>query len=229
MAMPSHIIDILPNLPLFQGAGYRDIENLFLRFSLEIHTYKEGEIIARQDTPCTQLVMPFSGTILMQTWSTDKKYAVTERLQAPIPIQIEALYGISPCFTHTFQAQTEVKALCFSKDNVTKLFQEMEVFRLNVINMFSSRIYRHQKWLWRDYAGDTAHRLIYFLQSRCLYPAGEKTIDISMACLADQINDTRNNVSRTLSEWQDKQLILQKRRRIIIPFFDRLIKSISLS
>lgn len=227
--MTSHIIDILPHLPLFQGIGYRDMENLEKRFSLEIHTYKEGEVIARQDTPCSQLVMPFNGTILMQTWSTDKKYTFTERLQAPIPIQPEALYGISPCFTHTFQAKTEVSALYFSKENVTRLFQEIEVFRLNVINMFSSRIYRSEKWLWRDYSGDTAHRLIYFLQSRCLYPAGEKTVDISMACLADQINDTRNNVSRALGEWHDRQLILQKRRRIIIPFFDKLIKSISLS
>lgn len=227
--MRSHIMDILPHLPLFQGVGYRDMENLEKRFSLEIHDYKEGEIMAQQDSPCTQLIIPFKGTILMHTWSADKKYMITERLQSPIPIQPEALYGISPCFTRTFQAQTEVSALCFSKDNVTRLFEEVEVFRLNVINMFASRIYRNEKWLWRDNSGTTARRLISFLQSRCLYPAGEKTIHISMACLAAQINDTRNNVSQTLNDWQNRQLILQKRKCIIIPLFDKLIKSISLS
>lgn len=223
--MESFTLETLGGLPLFQGLRMDELEQFYASVPHSLRRYEDGKIIAMQDEPCRQLIVIFRGTILMRTYSNDKHYVFQERMQSPIVIQPEALYGISPHYSHTFTAQTEVRALVIPKAGVTRLFSGFEVFRLNMINLLSTQIYRGRKWLWHNLSGDAEKRIITFFHTHSTYPAGEKTLEISMNELGKQINEPRMNVSRALNKLQAENLLLLQRKKIIVPALEKLLQA----
>ena len=223
--MENFTLDTLTALPLFQGIGKSELTQFSTSVPLRIVQYAEGENLAEQDHPCRQLILAFRGTIGMRTRSDNNRFAFYERLQSPVALQPEALYGITPRYTHTYTAQTDIRALINPKDGVTLLFSRFEVFRLNMINLLSTYIYRQGSWLWHNLSGNTEKRIVNFIHSRSVYPAGEKILEISMEDLGLQINEPRMNVSRALNRLQKENLVLLKRRKIIIPALEKLIQA----
>ena len=208
--MENFTLDTLTALPLFQGIGKSELAQFSTSVPHRIVQYAEGENLAEQDHPCRQLILAFRGTIEMRTRSDNNRFAFYERLQSPVALQPEALYGITPHYTHTYTAQTDIRALIIPKDGVTLLFSRFEVFRLNMINLLSSYIYRQGRWLWHNLSGNTEKRIVNFIHSRSVYPAGEKILEISMEDLGLQINEPRMNVSRALNRLQKENLVLLK-------------------
>ncbi len=224
--MENFTLETLTDLPLFQGIGKSELSRFSTSVPHHLVRYKEGETLAGQDMPCHQLILAFQGTIHLQTFSDNKRFTFHERMQAPVALQPEALYGIAPRYTHTFKAQTEVHALVIPKDGITQLFSHFEVFRLNIINLLSTHIYRREKWLWHNPADSTERRIINFIHSHCIHPAGEKMLEISMNNLGMYLNEPRMNISYALNKMQKDNLILLKRRKIIIPALEKLIQAL---
>lgn len=217
--------DILSELPLFYGIGHKELDTFIRDVPYFIRNFSSGETLASQDEACTKLFIPYKGILSVQTYSDNKRYSFQEFLQTPAAIQPEALYGIAPRYTHTYMAQTNVRTLVLPKDSVTTLFREIEIFRLNTINLLSTKIYRLRKKANQDLSGNTSQRIVRFILNHATYPAGEKTLLISMDYLAILLNDTRLNVSLALRDMERKGLILLQRRKIIIPALEKLIKN----
>ena len=66
-------------------------------------------------------------------------------------------------------------------------------------------------------------RLVRFFTQHCLYPAGHKVFNILMTRLAEEVNDSRLNVSRILNDMQYRGLIVLSRGKIEIPQLERLL------
>ena len=164
--MENFTLDTLTALPLFQGIGKSELTQFSTSVPHRIVQYAEGENLAEQDHPCRQLILAFRGTIGMRTRSDNNRFAFYERLQSPVALQPEALYGITPRYTHTYTAQTDIRALIIPKDGVTLLFSRFEVFRLNMINLLSTYIYRQGRWLWHNLSGNTEKRQFHPLPQR---------------------------------------------------------------
>jgi hypothetical protein len=64
---------------------------------------------------------------------------------------------------------------------------------------------------------------VRFFFSHCLYPAGPKTFYVLMTQLAQELNDSRLDVSRALNEMQADRLLTLHRGRIEIPMIERLL------
>lgn len=223
--MENFTSDMLADLPLFQGIGRGELEEFYTSVPHSLAQYGKEQRLAVQDETCRQLIIAFRGTILMKTLSDDKRFAFQERLQSPLAIQPEALYGIYPRYSHTFTTQTEVRALLIPKEGITQLFQRFEVFRLNMINLLSTQIYRSGKWLWHNLSGNTEKRIINFFHTHSTYPAGEKILNISMDELGKHINEPRMNVSRALNQLQSRNLVLLQRKKIIVPALEKLLQA----
>ena len=99
--MENFTLDTLTALPLFQGIGKSELTQFSTSVPHRIVQYAEGENLAEQDHPCRQLILAFRGTIGMRTRSDNNRFAFYERLQSPVALQPEALYGITPRYTHT--------------------------------------------------------------------------------------------------------------------------------
>ncbi len=218
-------LETLTALPLFQGIGKNELTRFSESVPHRFVRFVKGETLAEQDRPCRQLVLVYRGTVGMCTRSDDNRFAFHERLRPPVALQPEALYGISPHYTHTYTAQTDIRALIIPKEGITVLLDRFEVFRLNMTNLLSTYVYRQRRWLWHDLSGNAEKRIVGFIHSRSVYPAGEKILEISMKDLGLQINEPRMNVSRALNRLQKENLILLKRKKIIIPALEKLIQA----
>ena len=56
-----------------------------------------------------------------------------------------------------------------------------------------------------------------------MYPAGQKVFFMLMEHLADELNDSRLNVSRVLNQLQREGLVELHRGRVVIPQLERLL------
>jgi CRP-like cAMP-binding protein len=118
------------------------------------------------------------------------------------------------------------KLLTIDKSFISSELINYEVFRLNFFNILSNRCQTLQQKLWTSTSPTIKDKIVHFLLMRCQLSYGEKTLHISMDHLANMIDETRINVSRTLNEWQEKEWIQLRRKEIYIPKFERLIQDL---
>lgn len=217
------IYDQLLQFPLFQGMSRDDLEIIAGHIRFGFVKVAAGKSIVRVGDPCTQLCFLINGTVKVETFGDEHRYAVTEQLSAPYILQQEAIFGYYQCYTHSFTALTDVNLLTIAKEEVFRLLEDFLVFRLNTVNQFATRIQKQSLQMWRRCPVTLRERLIRFLIQHCAYPAGPKTFHILMEQLAEELNDSRLNVSRVLNQLQKEGLVSLHRGRIDIPQLERLL------
>ncbi len=217
------IYDQLLQFPLFQGMSRDDLEIIAGHIRFGFVKVAAGKSIVRVGDPCTQLCFLINGTVKVETFGDEHRYAVTEQLSAPYILQQEAIFGYYQCYTHSFTALTDVNLLTIAKEEVFRLLEDFLVFRLNTVNQFATQIQKQSLQMWRRCPVTLRERLIRFLIQHCAYPAGPKTFHILMEQLAEELNDSRLNVSRVLNQLQKEGLVSLHRGRIDIPQLERLL------
>ena len=148
--MERSMFETLLELPLFQGLGKDDLTQIIETVKFNFTTFEQNQIIARQDEVCNHLLFLLKGNLTVSTRSDDHQFTLTERIQAPGVLQAEALYGIYPRFTHTYTAQSDTCILSVEKQAVNHIFMSYEVFRINIMNLLSTQIFKNQRLLWRS-------------------------------------------------------------------------------
>jgi len=215
--MPSfQIIDKLLETPLFQGISKTDLHEIVGKTKFGFIKYEAGKVIVRADSYCNEIQFLLNGTLEMITDSMDHSYTMTEYLSAPHQIQLQRLFGIRQRYTSTFKAKTPCNLMTLSKTEVVKLYNTYEVFRINIVNQLATD---YQKLADRQFAvqGETLRsRIIHFFLSHSLVPSGEKFLKIKMNTLAEELNDSRLNVSIELNKLQKEGLIELSRGMIHI-------------
>ncbi|MCM1109527.1 MAG: Crp/Fnr family transcriptional regulator [Clostridium sp.] len=220
--MERSMFETLLELPLFQGICLTDLTRIVETEKLAFEKYEAGECLIKQDTPCHRLVFLTKGTITKHTVSTNRLYAVSERISAPAVLQPEALYGLNPTHYHSYTAKSDVNIMAIEKKGVNNLLMQYEVFRINMQNYMSTKIQRVQRLLWGPAPSNVEQSIVRFLRMHIQHPAGEKILHIKMEDLGEQIKETRLNVSRALNRMQNQGLVLLKRKEIIIPAYEKL-------
>ena len=118
---------------------------------------------------------------------------------------------------------TDVNLLTIAKEEMLRLLEDFLVFRLNLVNQFATQTQKHIHQTWRRCPLTLRDRVIRFLTQHCIYPAGQKSFYILMERLAEELNDSRLNVSRVLNRLQAEGLLELHRGRIDIPQLERLL------
>lgn len=217
------IYDQLLQFPLFQGMSRDDLEIVAGHIRFGFVKVAAGKPIVQIGETCTQLCLLINGTVKVETYSDEHRYAVMEQVSAPYILQQEAIFGYYQCYTHHFIAQTDLNLLTIAKEEVLRLLEDFLVFRLNMINLFATQTQKQVMQMWRRCPVTLRERLIRFLIQHCVYPAGPKTFHILMEQLAEELNDSRLNVSRVLNQLQKEGLVSLHRGRIDIPQLERLL------
>ena len=216
------IYDQLLQFPLFQGLGRDDLAQVAGHTKFGFQKVSAGQTVAAVDSPCTQLFFLLSGILRAETFSDDRAYSVVEEVTAPFLFQPDAIFGYHQRFTHTFKARTACSFITLDKTEVMRLSEQFLVFRLNLLNIFATHSQKLQQQLWHRYPETLTVRIARFLVCRCLYPAGSKTFNILMTRLADEVGDSRLDVSRALNLMQREGLLPLNRGRIVVPQLERL-------
>lgn len=168
------------------------------------------------------MVFILQGTIRAESIDNEHGYVLYETFDSPQVIEPYSLFGMFPQYTASYYAQTEVSTLSLHKSYILSELNKYEIFQLNYFNVISNRAQNVYRKLWDTHIGNTAEKIINFLQLRCTRPTGEKTLHIKMEDLAALIDDTRINVSKVLNKYQEEGLIQLRRKEIHIPALEKL-------
>ncbi len=221
--MPSfQFSDQLLATPLFQGMSNSDLRDIMGNTKFSFAKYGEGDIITKADTPCQRLIFLLSGTISSTMVSANRSYSVTEKLSAPLQLEPERLFGHNMTFTATRRAVTQCNTMSLSKAETVDLYNSYEVFRINLLNVFTTRLQRAEDRLWAASYSSLRMRITLFISRHCTYPAGEKILRITMNTLALELNESRRNISDELNRMQGEGLVQLSRGEIVVPALEAL-------
>ena len=217
------IYDRLLQFPLFQGMSRDDLEIVAGHTRFGFLKVPAGRQIIHAGDPCTHLYFLINGTLKIETFSDDRRYSVTEQMSSPYILQQESIFGYYQRYTHDFYALTDANFLTLDKEEVVRLSEDFLVFRLNLMNHLATQSQKLIQMQWRRSPLSLRERIVRFFFQHTLYPAGPKTFHILMERLAEEVNDSRLNVSRALNRMQETGVIELHRGRIEIPQLERLL------
>ena len=183
----------------------------------------QGSTIVTEGDDCRQLLFLINGTLRVETMADDRSYMVVEQLEAPVILQPEVIFGYTQRYTHTYIAKTDVNLITVGKDEVLRLSEDFLVFRLNLLNMFATQTQKSSRLLWQHVPVTLEDRIVRFFAQHCIYPAGPKMFHVLMNRLAEELNDSRLDVSRALNALQRDGKIVLHRGRVEIPQMERLL------
>ena len=148
---------------------------------------------------------------------------MVEYIKAPYIVQPDRLFGLSQRYTSTFKAHSHCNFITIDKQEVLLLLETQLVFRLNLLNIMATESQRLHRRAWRSAPANLRERLVRYFFSRCNYPAGAKTFYVLMKQIANDLNDSRLDISRALNDMQRDQQLTLHRGRIEIPLLERLL------
>ena len=157
--------------------------------------------------------------------SADGGYVVEEQLAAPWLLQPEALFGLSPRYTHTVRTLQESHFITLSKEEVLRLADDFLTVHLNLLNLLTTIAQRRALMPWRRTPQSLRERIQRFITDHCVYPAGHKELRILMKRLAAELGCKRLDVSKALNGLQDDGLLVLHRGRIEVPLLEHLLSA----
>ena len=200
--------------PLFQGMSRDDLEQVAGHTRFGFSKFNAGSTVVAEGDDCRQMYFLINGSLRVETMSDDRGYMVVEQMEAPVILQPEVVFGYTQRYTHTYIAET---------DEILRLSEDFLVFRLNLLNIFATQTQKTSRLLWQHVPDSLGNRIVRFFAQHCIYPAGPKVFHILMNRLADELNDSRLDVSRALNALQREGKIVLHRGRVEIPQMERLL------
>lgn len=212
----------LIQLPLFQGMGKSDLTAILGHTKFGFRKTAEGKTVVKEHDTCTHLYFLQKGTLTAEAVADDHGYRVVETIEAPAVLQPEHLFGLHQHYTHTFTAKTSCHFITLDKSEVMRLMTHSDIFRLNMLNIISTQSQKISRKEWHIPPHSLCERITRFIRSHCMNPKGEKDVYIKMTRLAEELNDSRLDISHALNEMQDRRLLILYRGRIHIPLLEEL-------
>lgn len=209
-------------LPLFQGMSRSDLADIISTLSFRSLTFAKDKTIVSEGDTCQSLCFHLSGTISTTCRADDGGYSIEERFTAPGIIQPERIFGMTQRYSRTVTAVTPCTFIRIDKSEVLQLAEGYEIFRINLLNMVCTQSQRLNHQPLRTKPHDIRSKITRFITDRCLRPAGEKTVRIKMQRLADEIGESRLNVSRALNGLHSQGIIALRRSEIHVRAIENL-------
>ena len=218
------IFEKLLMLPLFQGMSSTDLTSVAGKTKFAFHRVAKGKKVVSEGDQCQNLFFLLEGSLQVTSWADDNSYSMVEEMTAPDVIQPERIFGLTQRYTKTFTALTECRLIGISKAEVLRLSEEHMIFQLNLLNIISTQSQRITHQPWRVRPQGIRNKIIRFVETHSMRPAGEKTLYIKMGTLATLIAESRLNVSKELNAMHQEGLINITRGIIHIPALEKLMK-----
>lgn len=221
--------DTLASLPLFVGMSRKELESIMTQTRIDFNKLEAGTVIARRNQPCGKLIIAISGELLCETCSDDNAYKIEENISAPMILQSAGIFGKYQVFTKTIKAVTQTNTITFEKDELHNLLDKSLIFRINLIGLLATQLQKREQQLWeRQYhpMGDTladlrndllVYRIKQFIKHRCVTPAGQKVLYVSMETLGGLLGHNRQQISKALCSLEQEGHLTCSRGKIVIP------------
>ena len=216
------IYNRLLELPLFLGIGSSDLAEIVRTTRFGFLKLKPKEILAKENEKSGKLYFLMDGILSVESYADNHSYSIIEEVEKPSAIQPERIFGLMQYYSKTFVAKTKCNILYIDKSGVLNLIKNYLIFRLNFLNMLSSQAQRGSRISWQQQPKDIKEKFIYFIRTHCVYPAGKKILKINMQTLANELHESRLNVSKMLNALNANNVIALTRGQINIALLEKL-------
>ena len=212
----------LLELTLFLGIGSADLKEIVGATKFGFHTLKPKETLAKENDKSNILFFLMNGTMLVKSFADNHSYSIIEEIAAPAAVQPERLFGLVQNYSKNFIAKTECSFISLNKNEVLRLADQYLIFRLNFFNLLSNKAQRYSRYVWQQEPNNIKEKFIHFLRLHCEYPAGKKILKTTMQTLADELHESRLNVSKMLNQSKENGKIQLTRSEINIPALEKM-------
>ena len=214
--------DQLLRFTLFQGMSRNELMQMAGHTRFDFQRFEPQMTVVKEGDECGQLMFLMKGELDVTSYADDYSYRVVERLSAPWMTEPEVLLGLHPRHTQTLTAVSDCHFIILSKNEIMRLVNDFLAFRLNLLNQLATKAQQRGRRQWHCSAPSLRERVSRFFIEHCSYPAGHKVFYILMKQLANEVNDSRLDVSWVLNQMQADNLLQLHRGRIVVPSLERL-------
>lgn len=203
--------------------SHDDLQQVAAYTKLDFRKYVAGDTVYNAGDVCRHLYLLINGEVNIISMSDDCQFTVEERMSAPYMAQLERLFGFNSIFSNTMRALTDLNVLLIEKQELNIMSEQYLVFRLNQINLLSYKAQRLWARRWHQQPATLEQRIVRYLVDHCERPAGFKNIKVTMNYLAQELNDSRLDVSRALNRLQQQGLITLHRGGLTVAAMEKLM------
>lgn len=206
----------LLQLPLFQGLTTHELSDVMAHVRLDFVNYHAGDEIVVQDEPCKNFIYIISGDVCSEYRTPICHLLLKEKLPSIGLLEPYNIFGMYQKYSRTYTFATDGITLSIPKQVVLQRLMANTIVKINLLNIICNRYQQVSKLLCFHPENTVKDKIIKFILAHSSTPKGAKEIKIKMVDLANHINETRLNVSKTLNEMQHQGFLSLGRGYIII-------------
>ena len=211
-------------LPLFQGMSQEHLFEILEQITFHFRKVGHQKTAFIQGEWCNQLTFLMDGELTATTQAPCAEFSFEETVGPYAVIEPHSLFGKRPTYKATYTARGEASLLCIDKRHIYTLLHSYEIFRINFINLISSKAEDLHAQQWDIRSKTLEERFIDLIRNLCTTPQGPKTMHAKMGELARLLDCTRLKVSGILNKWEEEGFITMHRKAFVIHDMAKLLE-----
>lgn len=217
----------LTNNPLFRGITPEKLSANLEEISFHTHSYRKGEILARQGDVCNRLVILTKGSVRGEMIDYSGRLIKVEDIAAPRALAPLFLFGEENRFPVEVTANEPTEVIEIPKASVLELFRRNEQFLENYMNLSANYARAlSDKLFFMSFKTIRQKIASYLLRLYKQQQQLQITLDRSQQELSDYFGVSRPSLARELSHMQEDGMIIADRKQITILQKEWLIRLI---
>ncbi len=217
----------LQSVPLFKGLDKVELEAVC--GAAKLRRLAADEYFFFQGDPASQIYVLLEGRVKISQTNADGQQVLFRAISPP------SLFGglamtQTEVYPVTAQLDEDSTAACWSKQDFLRLVARYPKLALNAMEMMATRVQEFQD-RFRELATERVERRLARTLLRLASQSGRKTeqgvlidLPLSRQDLAEMTGTTLYTVSRILSQWEIKKLVITGRERVTISFPHGLVQ-----
>lgn len=172
------MFDTLMGLPLFKGVSRQRMAEIVGLAKFHFLKYLPGVEFVAEGDPCTHLKFLLAGSARVTTANADRRFRVSQTLEAPAVIAPDFLFGRHTVYPCSAKALTPLNILQITKSDYLKILNKDEIFMLNYLNLLSTNAQKAIDGVMSITSGSIEERIALWII--CLTQPG--ATDIVLGC-----------------------------------------------
>lgn len=194
---------------MFAGADKDVLNNFLLNAPHKISSFRKGDIVVMQDSPCRSLMLLCQGSLSARMTNSEGKEVTIEILHAPEILAPAFLYASENKFPVTLQAEEDIKIWSLSKDEFLRMMEtDTRVLRNFLRNISDRSLFLSRKL--NEFA-------LQSLSTRIIGYLKRNEVINNVQDVAFIMGVARPSLSRTLSSMVDQGLLQKTSDGYVLP------------
>lgn len=211
------IITTLKKCILMKGFSEENIDDLLKNINYKIASYYKGEIIAIEDSNCSNIGIVIKGTVEVQKIYASGKTITMSKLSDGNIFGEVIIFSNKNTYPATIASSSNSTIMFISKDNILKLCSLTPVFLNNFMTLLSNKILMLNNKLRTISYQTIRQKIASYILEECKL---QKTLKVLLNCtkkeMAEQLGIPRPSLSRELINMKEEGIIDFDKNYILI-------------